>query len=448
MEPPGLSEAYFAPDGALVRRAGRGLATLTGMPCIMCQPQRAASGREIDIRADAVHPRSTLSPMPRRAAWLLGVSQLVCWGTTYYLVGGFEGEMAADLGRSETFVQAGFSLALLVMALASPVTGNLIDRLGGRAVMSAGSLLAAVGCLALAASHAPLPYFASWVVLGVAMRLTLYEAAFATLARIGGPHARLAMAQVTLLGGLASTVFWPLGHAMAGQVGWRAAVVVYAGFAASTVGLHAALPQDRYSGGVAARPPTAARHTARPGDALGAALYATTAMVLAFLNSGMSAHMIGILGGLGLGSAAAVSVASLRGVGQSTARLGDVLFGRRVHPFDLNLAATAAMPLAFVAAFWSGDLFAVAVVFAAVFGATNGLSTITRGTVPLLLFDVERYGAITGRLLAPSFAAAAAAPLGYAWVIELSGENAALVLSTVAAGVAAAAAFVLRLRYR
>jgi len=386
--------------------------------------------------------------VPRRAAWLLGLSQLVCWGTTYYLVGGFASEMAEDLGRSETFVQAGFSVALLVMALASPLTGRLIDRHGGRAVMSTGSLLAAAGCLALAASDEPLPYFTSWVVLGLAMRLTLYEAAFATLARIGGPHARLAMAQVTLLGGLASTVFWPLGHAIAGEVGWRAAVVVYAAFAASTVGLHAALPRGRFVAEAGAPRLSMLRHTARPGDSLAAALYATTAMLLSFLNSGMSAHMIGILGGLGLSATAAVSVATLRGIGQSTARLGDVLFGRRVHPLDLNVAATAAMPLGFIAAFWSGEVLWGAVAFAAVFGAANGLSTITRGTVPLLLFDVERYGAITGRLLAPSFAAAATAPLGYAWVIEASGESGALVLSLIAAGLAAGAALVLRVRYR
>lgn len=159
----------------------------------------------------------------RSVLWL-GLAQLISWGITYYLIGGFGDAMIADLGWGRGAVYAGFSVALLVMALASPQAGRWIDRHGGRRVMAAGSVLNAAGCLALAASHDRWVYYAAWLVLGVAMRLTLYDAA---LARIAGAGARRAMAQITLLGGLASTVFWPLGHWIAGRVGWRGAVAAY-----------------------------------------------------------------------------------------------------------------------------------------------------------------------------------------------------------------------------
>ncbi|WP_426434268.1 hypothetical protein [Bradyrhizobium genosp. P] len=87
----------------------------------------------------------------------------------------------------------------------------------------------AVGCAGLAVSHQVATYYVSWIVLGLGMRLTLYDAAFAALARIGGPEARRAMSEITLFGGLAATVFWPLGHILSEHFGWRVALFAYAG---------------------------------------------------------------------------------------------------------------------------------------------------------------------------------------------------------------------------
>ncbi len=385
----------------------------------------------------------------RSVLWL-GLAQLISWGITYYLIGGFGDAMAADLGWGRDAVYGGFSAALLVMALASPLAGRWIDRHGGRRVMAAGSVLNAAGCLALAASRSLWAYYAAWLALGVAMRLTLYDAAFAALVRIAGAGARRAMAQITLLGGLASTVFWPLGHWMAGQVGWRGAVAVYAGFALLTVPLHLALPDTRHdvefvaaqAGGVHPDP-------AVPGDRiLASVLYAATAALAAFLNAGMSSHMIGLLTGLGVAASAAVWIATLRGVGQSAARLSEVVFGRRVDPLTLHLAASALLPACFVAGLFSGRSTAAAAGFALVYGVGNGILTITRGTLPLVLFDPRVYGAYVGQLLVASFVPSAAAPVIYASAIQRLGAAGALAMSLAAAGLVLAAAVVLRLRFR
>lgn len=394
----------------------------------------------------------------------LGLSQLVCWGISYYLIGGFGDLIVADLGWSRSLVYGGFSTSLVVMSLVSQPIGRAIDRHGGRPVMVAGSLLIALGCVLLSLAHAVPVYYAAWLILGLAMRLSLYEAAFAALARIGGPQARRPISQITLLGGISSTVFWPIGNELATLFGWRGAVLAYAGIALATIPLHLAIPRTRYLDAASPAEPgdrgaetqnVAAESTSagagvptRGRDRLFAAfLYAASAALANVLNSGMSSHMIGIFTGLGLASGVAVSVATLRGIGQSAARLGEILFGRRLDPLDLNLGATLLLPICFAASLFAGSSLLAAILFALLYGAGNGLMTITRGTLPLVLFEPRDYGAVVGKLLAPSFLLSAAAPLAYASAIERFGERPALLLSLALALAVVACAAALRLRF-
>jgi predicted MFS family arabinose efflux permease len=384
----------------------------------------------------------------RRTVICLGLSQLVCWGITYYLIGALGELMVADLGWSRSLVYGGFSASLLVMGLSSPLIGRLIDHYGGRQVMVAGSGLIALGCVWLALAHELWSYYAAWTLLGLAMRCTLYDAAFAALARIGGPGARRPISQITLLGGLASTVFWPIGHALSLHFGWRGAVFAYAGFALLTVPLHLAIPGARYGDQPAGEaPPRPHLAQSRPDHLLAGGLYALIVTLINVLNSGMSAHMIGLLSGLGLTASVAVWVASLRGIGQSAARLCEVVFGGRLHPLSLNLLAASTLPVCFIAGLWSGQAVAAAIAFALLYGASNGIMTITRGTLPLVLFDHRTYGTLVGRLLVPSFLLSAVSPLAYALVIEHLGNAGALGLSILIALTTLVAALALKLRF-
>lgn len=377
--------------------------------------------------------------LPGRAVLYLGVSQFVAWGISYYLIGALGDAMSAGLGWSRTVVHGGFAASLLVMGVVSSAAGRCVDRWGGRQVMVAGSLLLAVACLALAAAQGVAAYYAAWVVMGVAMRLTLYDAAFAALAHWLGPKARRPMAQITLLGGLASSAFWPAGHALAGAWGWRGALVVYAVLALLMVPLHLALPRRapqvlraaELAGPTDAAPLIGGEPPAIAGArrTLAGALFAAMTTLVNFLNAGMSAHTVGLLAGLGLALPWAVGIASLRGVGQSSARLADVLWGGRWHPLALGAGAALLLPLACLAGLWSGQVLAAALVFVLAYGAGNGLLTITRGTVPLVLFDHRTYGAQVGRLVAPGFVLSACAPVVYAAVIDHAGAAAALWLS-------------------
>jgi MFS family permease len=380
----------------------------------------------------------------------LGTAQLICWGTSYYLIGVFGQRIAEDFGWSITLVHSGLSGALVVMGLTSGFVGRLIDRHGGRMVMTLGSCLMALGCVGLSRSWDLFTYNASWACLGLAMRMTLYEAAFAALAWIGGRSARRAMSQITLLGGLASTAFWPIGHALASALGWRDALLVYGFLALLTALLHWSIPARRQTvptdrPALVQRPPLASTRTDR---VLAGALYVGLVTVAAFLNSGMSAHMIGIMAGLGMGAGLSVWLSTLRGIGQSGARLCEVLFGSRLSELTLGIVASGGLAIAFLFGQLSGASVLAGAVFALAYGAGNGLMTIARGTQPLVLFDPASYGALSGRLLAPSFFISALAPIGYAAVIEAAGEKAALQLSLALAGLVLACAVLLWWRFR
>ncbi|MBP0599537.1 MFS transporter [Herbaspirillum sp. LeCh32-8] len=390
----------------------------------------------------------------RRLVLCLGAGQMISWGITYYLVGALGLAMAAGLGWSSTRIQGGFALALLAMGLCSPRLGEISDRHGGRAVMCAGSLFNAAGCAMLAMAHGSLAYYAGWLLLGLGMRCTLYDAAFAALARIGGGDVAgtgRAMAQITLPGGLSATLFWPLGQALCEAAGWRAALWVYALLALCTLPLHCSLPSGRNSKGALASspPPQDTPPLAREPRQilLSGILFAALTTLANFLNAGMSAHMISILGGMGVAGALAVWIAALRGVGQSAARLMDILFARGINPLSLNLLACLLLPLAFAIGLAAAGSAVATIAFALLYGAGNGLLSITRGTLPLSLFDHRSYGGFVGRLVAPGFVLSAAAPVLYAWLMQALGARAGMWLSGVCALAILAAAAALRMMF-
>src|SRR4029078_9096679 len=120
---------------------------------------------------------------PWRAVSVLGVTQIIAWGTIFYSPVLTVPLIVAETGLSLSFTMGGFSLGLLVAGLVSPFVGRSIDRYGGHVVMTAGSLISALGRVGLAQARSEPAYLAVWVVLGAGLGASLYEAAFAALAR-------------------------------------------------------------------------------------------------------------------------------------------------------------------------------------------------------------------------------------------------------------------------
>lgn len=167
----------------------------------------------------------------KRAVWLLGLCQCILWGVLYYSFSVLLVTLEHALATTRTVVAGAFSIGLVAMALVAPRVGRWLDGGHFGMVTRCGLSLAISGLLCLALSGSIVMLYLAWLVMGVAMALLLYEPAFILVMRaILEPGDRLrALAAVTILGGLASTVFLPLTSYAIGAWGWRAAALCGAG---------------------------------------------------------------------------------------------------------------------------------------------------------------------------------------------------------------------------
>lgn len=355
----------------------------------------------------------------------LGTTQTLAWASSYYLPAMLAVPMAGALGVAPATVFAAFSLALVVSAFAGPASGRAIDRWGGRPVLMGTSVLFACGLAALGAAQGPWSLFAAWALLGVAMGCGLYESAFATLVRLYGQAARSPITGITLIAGFASTVGWPLSAWLDSHYGWRHACFAWAGLHLLLgLPLNALLPAASVAAPAPRASPTADAATPREeracwrDTALLAFVFATTW----FISTAMAAHLPRLLQAAGATLAAAVAAGTLIGPAQVAARLMEYGLLRRLHPlWSARLAATA-HPLGVAALLVFGA--PVAPLFALLHGAGNGILTIAKGTLPLVLFGAGGYGARQGWLMFPARVAQAAAPFVFGLAIDRWGAGA------------------------
>ncbi len=365
---------------------------------------------------------------PWRAVLVLGVTQIICWGTLFYPPVLTLPLIAAEHGWSVTFAMAGFSLALLTGGFVSPYVGRMIDRHGGHRVMPVGSLLAALGLVALVHAGHPAAYLAVWMLLGVAIAASLYDPAFATLGRIFGASARSPITVLTLAGGFASTVSWPVTYLLIQHAGWRGTYLVYAAVLAFVAApLHAfALPRSRAELSPPVAAPAEPPAPVLPPHGWAFITVAAAFAAYAFVPSGLSAHLLAIFGRAGIDAATVVTIGALFGPSQVVARVCELAFARGVHPLMVARFAVGVLLLAFALMAWLGVSPLVAAAFMVMFGTANGLITIARGAVPLVLFGPVGYGALIGRIAGPWLVMQAIAPLVLAFVAERASDPAAL----------------------
>ena len=384
-----------------------------------------------------------------RPVVLLGLAQTLSWGSSFYLPAVLAHPMATDLGLPPPMVYLAFSGALVVSALVGPAAGRAIDRLGGRPVLMGCNGIFALGLLLLSLAQGPWGLFAAWALLGLAMGAGLYEAAFATLVKLYGQAARNPITGITLIAGFASTVGWPLSAWMLGQHGWRGACVGWAALHLLVgLPLNALLP--RAGATVAAAPPAAAAPAApaRPAAATPQrALVALLSLFFAvsmFIGTAWATHLPQLLQSVGATLAVAIGVGALVGPAQVAGRVLEFGFLRRVHPLLSARLSSLAHPLGIAALLLAGA--PAAAVFALLHGAGNGILTIAKGTLPLVLFGAQGYGARQGWLMMPARVAQASAPFVFGLALDRWGRG-ALWLSGALGLVAFAALMAIRLRH-
>jgi len=358
----------------------------------------------------------------------LGTAQTLAWASSYYLPAMLATSMAADLGISVATVFGAFSFALIVSAVFGRRAGQLIDHYGGRPVLIGTNALFALGLAALALAQGPVSLFLAWGLIGAAMAAGLYDAAFATLVRLYGHDARSTITGITLIAGFASTVGWPLTAWLEYELGWRGACLCWAGLHLLLgLPLNASLPGAGQAPGATPVQPVPATAAASAATDAAAAFWPTVLLSLVFAvtwftSTAMAAHLPRLLQANGLALGAALTMSALVGPAQVAARLLEFGFLRQVHPLRSAQLATAAHPLGAVLLMVLGG--PAALLFTVLHGAGNGILTIAKGTLPLVVFGPQGYGARQGLLMVPARVAQAFAPLVFGLAIDHLGGGA------------------------
>jgi MFS family permease len=377
----------------------------------------------------------------------LSFAETVSWGIVYYAFSVFIRPMEIELGWSRAQVTGAFSLALLVGGVAALPVGHWLDAHGPRALMTAGSVAAAVLLIAWSRVESILGFYLVWAGLGLAMAAILYEPAFAIVAAWFVRHRHRALTILTVCAGLASTIFVPLAGWLLVCQGWRSAVVTLAAIlAATTVPIHALLlrrsPRAIGLGvdgdepdplvvpsGPPPTPPAGAIRAALGGRAF---WMLTSAVVL----SGLAAvatvvHLIPFL----LGRHVPLSTAALAAGGVGMMQLPGRLFYAPIRRRLSIVGATATVLL--VQAFALAWLPMVRgriglAVFVVAFGMGNGAATLVRATGIGELFEPDVYGRIGGLIAFFTAVARASGPIAAALAYQQLGSYGAVFWSLAA----------------
>lgn len=347
----------------------------------------------------------------------LGTTQTLAWASSYYLPALLAAPLAAELGLAVTHVFGAFTLALVVSALVGPAAGRAIDRHGGRTVLMVTNGLFAIGLAALGLAQSEWQVWAAWCVIGLAMGSGLYDAAFAALVRLYPVSARNAITGITLIAGFASTVGWPLTQWGIDAIGWRGTCLGWAALhLVLGLPLHSRLPRGRVEDAPPVQPltPPGAASTAPavapPAAGNGVAMVLAAVFAIAwFTSTAMAAHLPLLLQAQGLSASTALAVAMLVGPAQVAGRLLEFGFLRRAHPLLSSRFATAGHPLGVLLLAMGGPISGW--LFAVMHGMGNGILTIAKGTLPLVVFGAAGYGERQGWLMAPARVSQAFAPV-------------------------------------
>lgn len=366
----------------------------------------------------------------------LSATTTVGYGVLYYAYAVFLTPMANALHTGTTVIAGALTCSVLASAAAAVPVGRWLDRHGGRALMTGGSVAATLLLLAWSQVHTVAVLYLVWTGIGVATACVLYEAAFAVVITWFRERRATALLAVTVVAGFASSIFLPLTGHLVDRYGWRDAILVLAAIhAAVTIPGH--LLVRRPPGSVTGDREPAGRRKKRnrsADDGQRRHIVSTAvhdpgywALALAFVCSNAavaatSVHLVAYLTELGHTPQFAATTAGLLGILSVTGRLATTATVRRASPatataamFCVQAVAAACLPVV-----GRGDLGAVVSVLG--IGLGFGVSTIARPAILADRYGIAAYATISGILAVPLTVAKAIAPLVSAAIRDATGD--------------------------
>jgi MFS family permease len=387
---------------------------------------------------------ATAARFPYPLVCALGVGQIVAWGSYYYVFVSLRDPMGAELGWTKAQIDGALSVVLAVTGLCSYARGRWVDRYGGRRMMTAGAFVGAALLVGWSHISELWQLYAISIGIGVVSAMTLYDAAFAVVARMFGADYRKAIIVITLFGGLASTVFVPLTQLLIDVLGWRDALIALAAIQLPFV---AGIPHLLLRHSETERASHAMRdHPTLPSIRPALAhpvfwLLALSFVSFAFMFTALVFNIVPILRENGYTTREAVVAYTVIGPAQLAGRVAILTLERVITLTAAGLIGTL-FPVAAVAVLMSLQPHSPLVfVFAVAFGSGMGITTIVQATAAPEFLGRAGYGALQGALMVPVHLAQAGTPVVAAWVWQVRGDYHLVEITLVAAAAVSAASF-------
>jgi MFS family permease len=355
---------------------------------------------------------------------LLGLTQVVGYGTVYYSLAILSGDIAKEFQISLAQFFGCFSISLVAGGMVAPFAGRAFDRFGAAPLMVIGSVLMAITLVATALATDVVWFILAMIIMQIVSSIALYDASFTLLVQMSPQDGSRRIAFLTMIAGFASSVFWPLTTYLDASFGWRNCLLLFATMNLLLCApIHLVLSRWSKSLRNAAEKPVAlsVKGSLHPKDFGKVTALMTVGFVLSSIAlSAVLAQMVPVLQSLQYG-AASLWVATLFGPAQVIVRFTNLFFGSKRHPMTITLLATSLLPLGLIAVAYFPPLVAGAIIGVILIGMSSGLKSIVQGTLPLALFGSEGYGAKLGFMASFRYVAAALSPFAYAGVAQLFG---------------------------
>lgn len=364
----------------------------------------------------------------------LGVTQIIGWGSGFYLPAILAVPISQSIGVStETFFWA-FTVSLLVSGLVGPRIGRFIDMYGGRKVLPWGNLAFFTGLILLAFSTNEAMLFIAWAVIGIGGSMSNYDSAFATAVAFFKENSNRVIAGITVFAGFSSTISWPLTSLLNTQFGWQTAVLFWAAMHLFvSLPLHATIPRsEQREIDVMTGPIQKIIKRGLKFDKL-LIVFALMFALEGFIVSSVNTTLPFLLTELGASEQLALLAAVILGPSQVFARILLVALGKKTGPITVAAISIAAHPLGviFVLLFGVNGLLP----FVILHGIGVGLNPFIRGSLPLLFFGAQSYGQRQGYVMMLSKIVGALSPT--LLTLMVLADPKAAIIATMAMGMVA-----------
>ena len=339
----------------------------------------------------------------------LGLTQILGWGSSFYLPAILAVPISQALGISTELFFWAFTLSLLVSGLLGPRIGKAIDRLGGRKVLPYGSVAFAFGLTLLATATEPVQLFLAWIFIGVGGSMGNYDAAFATAVNFFGDKSNRVIAGITVFAGFSSSISWPLTTLLLQSFGWQQAVWFWV-IAHLAIGLplHLTIPrvERREIPDMTGPIRKMVRNRFRFDPLL--VVFAIMFALEGFIVSSVNTTLPFMLGELGASIEMALVASVVLGPSQVLARVLLLALGNWATPIRVAAISILAHPLGVIAIWLFGTNGLMA--FVILHGIGVGLNPFIRGSLPLLFFGSDRFGQRQGYIMMLSKIVSALSP--------------------------------------